>query len=60
MAASGGKFVGAETGVRSDQFEEHHNNSLRVSWARKMGIGRIYKRHSIPIRIATEGTGFGI
>lgn len=59
MAAPGDKFVGAETGVRSDQFEDYHNSSLRASWARKMGIGRIYKRHNIPISIATKGTGFG-
>lgn len=60
MAASGDTFVGAETGVRSDQLEDYHNSSLRASWARKMGIWRLYKRHNIPISITTKGTGFGI
>lgn len=38
MAAYGDGFVGAETGIRGDQFEGSHNSSLRASWIRKMGI----------------------
>lgn len=38
MAAYGDGFVGAETGVRGDQFEGSHSSSLRASWIRKMGI----------------------
>lgn len=38
MAAYGDGFVGAETGVRGDQFEDYHNSALRASWTRKMDV----------------------